>query len=152
MGSSTTKKPSTTKSTSKKPASKPISTKKAPAQKAYISKPGNEITKSTRARTSRKAKSTAPAFSLHHANDNNDKDVNYKSASGYSDSQSEDWSEDLDSEDGKLDKSESSSDSEYGDLEETGGQYRVAMEVSIEQHARLCGCDLTSKTSRCRRV
>jgi hypothetical protein len=65
--------------------------------------------------------------------DDNMKDMDYKeSSAGDSGSESENWSAASDSRDASHGESESASDSAYGNLEETGGSYKVLlMEVSM---------------------
>ena len=64
--------------------------------------------------------------------DDNTKDMDYKeSSAGDSGSESENWSAAPDSRDASHSESESASDSAYGNLEETGGSYKVLMEVSM---------------------
>jgi hypothetical protein len=64
--------------------------------------------------------------------DDNTKDMDYKeSSAGDSGSESENWSAAPDSRDASHSESESASDSAYGNLEETGGSYKVLIEVSM---------------------
>jgi hypothetical protein len=92
--------------------------------------------------------------------DDNKKDGTYEreSSTGDSGSELEKWSAASDSRDASHDESESASDGAYGNLEETGGSYKVLMEVSMlkevsmEEHARRCGCKFDPSKSRCSRV
>ena len=81
--------------------------------------------------------------------DNDTKDVNSESLDGDSglESEVESDSSDSDSEDEK----QCPFDSDYGDLEETGGscavQYEDGSEVTLEEHQWECGCDLEAGES-----
>ena len=92
--------------------------------------------------------------------DDNKKDGTYEreSSTGDSGSELEKWYAASDSRDASHDESESASDGAYGNLEETSGSYKVLMEVSMlkevsmEEHARRCGCKFDPSKSRCSRV
>lgn len=51
--------------------------------------------------------------------------------------------------DGSSDGDECAFDVDYGDLEETGGYYKVQLEdgreISLEEHEKICGCDLDAE-------
>lgn len=79
-------------------------------------------------------------------------DVNYQSSDGASSSGSDTCHTDLDSQDDRLDEKECAFDCDYGNLEEAEGSHKVLMKVSIENHERVCCCELDSQTSSCRRV
>ncbi|KAL1586074.1 hypothetical protein WHR41_04707 [Cladosporium halotolerans] len=63
----------------------------------------------------------------------------------------EDGFSDGDYVEGAEDEGECDSDYGYGDLEETGGNYKVVIEgggeVSLEYHEQICGCDLDDESS-----
>jgi hypothetical protein len=154
MGSSSAVKASASQ---KRPTRK-TSSKKAPINKSATRKPIDKkpatkpTTRSAATRLRRQAAEAVPRYSLSHIHDNNSGDANYSSGGEELGLESEDLSAESDAQNGAGDDSESSSDGGYGDLEEMGGSFKVIMEVSLEDHARFCGCDLDSKTSRCSRV
>lgn len=161
MGSSSAARASTTK----KRATRNAPTQKAAIKKSSIRKPTTrqsivekaattKPTHGTSAKLRRKAAEAKPLYSLFRINDNNEGDMTYKSDNEDLGSESEDLSAESDAQDGASDDSKSSSSGGYGDLEDTGGSYKVIMEmeVTLEDHERLCGCGLSSKTSRCRRT
>jgi hypothetical protein len=154
MGSrSTVKASASQKRPTKKTSSKNAPIQKSATRKQIDKKPATKpATRSTATKLRRQAAEAVPCYSLSHIHDNISGDANYSASGEELGSESEDLSAESDAQDGAGDDSESSSDGGYGDLEEMGGSFKVIMEVSLEDHARFCGCDLDSKTSRCSRV